>query len=87
MEAIFSFLKSIIESSGMQNELVVQILMIIGMMRVVFKPLMSLVQAIVSITPSLSDDSFLAKMMENKIYKIIAYFLDWAASIKLPQKK
>jgi hypothetical protein len=63
------------------------VLIAVGVMRVVFKPLFSLLQAAALATPSPKDDSFLAAVMDSKIYKAVAYALDYLGSIKLPSVK
>lgn len=87
MEAILMYLQPLLEGAAGKYGVVAQVFMIIGMLRVVFKPLMSFIQSVVKLTPTLADDSFLAKVLESAIYKYFSYFLDWSASIKLPQKK
>lgn len=86
MEAILLWIQPLLEGAAGQYGVIAQIIMIIGMLRVVMKPLMSLIQAVVQVTPSLADDSFLAKILEHKVYKAIVYLLDWSASVKLPKK-
>lgn len=63
------------------------VLVVVGVMRVVFKPLFSLLQSAALATPSPKDDSFLSAVMESKIYKGVAYVLDYLGSIKLPSKQ
>jgi len=63
------------------------IFVMIGVFRTIFKPIMSVLAAYVMATPSIKDDSWLAAMQENKIYKGFAWFVDFATSIKLPGQK
>lgn len=86
MDAILMFLQPLLEGAAGKYGIVAQILMVIGALRVVFKPVMSLIQAVVKVTPSEQDDSLLNKILESKAYIAISYILDWSASIKLPQK-
>ena len=58
---------------------------VIGMFRVVFKPLMALIAAIVSVTPSKTDDKLLAKVEGNKWYKMFLWLIDYLTSVKLPK--
>ena len=58
-----------------------------GIMRAVFKPLMLTLEAYVGETESKKDDATLEKIKSSKIYKGLAYVLDYTASIKLPKKK
>lgn len=85
MDGILAFLKSIIESHGGDFSVVSKILMIIGVIRVMLKPIMSVIQAFISLELSPGADSFLQKVLDSPIYKSISYILDWSASIKLPQ--
>jgi hypothetical protein len=48
---------------------------------------MVFLQAVVEATPSQSDNVLLQKVMESKIYKGLAFVLDYLASIKLPGQK
>lgn len=61
------------------------ILLVIGGLRVILKPIMSVLLAYVQYTPSQDDDSKLSAFMDGKLYKTLSYALDWLASIKLPQ--
>ena len=82
MEAIAAF---IIEIAG-KYPVMASILFIIGLLRLVFKPLVSIAQAYVAYTPKLEDDAALNKFMEGRIYKAIVWFVDFFGSIKLPAK-
>jgi hypothetical protein len=63
------------------------VFIVIGVLRVVFKPLFSLLQAAALATPTLKDDSIIKDIMESKIYLGIAYVLDYLGSIKLPKSE
>jgi hypothetical protein len=56
----------------------------IGALRVIFKPVFSVLQAYVAYTPNPADDTVLANVMNSAIYKGIVWLLDFTASIKLP---
>lgn len=62
-------------------------LMIIGILRSVFKPLQLVAQAYVDASPSKDDNEKLAKIYQSKVFKVIAWLLDYTASIKIPEKK
>jgi len=64
----------------------VKVIFYVGLARLIMKPIMSAAAEIVKLTPSQKDDAFLAKMLDNKIYKAISFGLDYIASIKLPKK-
>ncbi len=87
IEQIFGFLKPMLEAAAGKYGVIVQVVAVIGAMRVVFKPIMAVVQSIVSVTPSPKDDEFLGKLMNHWSYKLVSFLLDWTASVKLPQKQ
>lgn len=61
------------------------VLIIVGGLRLIFKPLMGLIQTYVDYTPSQSDNEFLKKIMESFIYKKLVWVIDYLGSIKLPK--
>lgn len=86
MDQLLALLPGFISGLIVKAPWIGSILMGIGLLRVLLKPLMSLIQAYVLYTPKLDDDSALSVFMDSSTYKSISYVLDWAASIKLPQK-
>ena len=62
-------------------------LVVIGGLRIVFKPIMTAIHAIVDVTPGESDNLFLAKVEGSAIYKGFIWVVDFLASIKLPGAK
>jgi hypothetical protein len=83
MEQILSFLAPILEAYSGQLGGAIQIITIVGSLRLLIKPLMGVLEAFVTITPSKTDDLLPEKIKENKIYKSVVYLLDWLASLKL----
>jgi hypothetical protein len=67
--------------------IVATILMVMGVLRAVNKPLFALVRAFVASTPSAKDDAILDKVEQSKIKKSIEFALDYLASVKLPGAK
>lgn len=63
------------------------IVAIVGALRLIVKPIVSAARAVAAMTPSKGDDEFLASVETSRGYKIIAFVLDWLASIKLPGTK
>jgi len=63
------------------------VLIIMGGLRFLFKPIMSAAEKYVAYTPSLKDDAFFKKLTESKIYKGVAWLVDFFGSIKLPKAK
>jgi hypothetical protein len=85
MEQMLMFLKPMIEAYSGQLGGAIQVIAIIGSLRLIIKPIMGLIEAYVAITPSKTDDLLPAKIKENKAYKMLVYLLDWFASLKLPK--
>lgn len=83
MEELVAFLIGL----ASQYPVLATIFMVIGGLRVVMKPIMSVLQAYVDYTPDPADNAKLAAVMESSIYKGIAYVLDLFASVKLPAAK
>lgn len=55
--------------------------------RIVIKPIMSALLTIYKDRPQFKFLSFSDSVLENKIYKTVAFVLDYVASIKLPKSK
>jgi len=62
------------------------VIMAIGFLRLVLKPVMTIIQAYVKLTPYDSDDKWLLEMEQSKGYKLFVYLMDWVLSIKMPEK-
>ncbi len=89
MEMILELLKGVLETYAASFPAwLVSILVIIGSLRVLIKPIMSLFLAVTEFTHwTVKDDELYKKVVDSKIYKSIAYVLDYIASIKLPKSK
>lgn len=61
------------------------ILMVMGGLRMVIKPIMMYYEKKVAESPDKADDEKLAKLKEAGWYKALAFILDYAASVKLPK--
>ncbi len=62
----------------------VVVVLIIGIFRMVFKPLMAVIKAVVAATPSTKDDEVVAKVESSSVYKGLCWVVDYLLSIKLP---
>jgi hypothetical protein len=60
------------------------VILVIGCLRVLFKPVMLAIESYVKQTPGEADDARIAKFEAGVVYKAIAFVLDFGASIKLP---
>ena len=64
-----------------------QVLLWVGVLRLVFKPTFTYLKVVVDATPSKKDDSYLEFIIDSKIYKSVSWTLDFLGSIKLPKRK
>ena len=87
LEQILQFSQPLIEAIAGKHGSVVQIIVLIGSLRVFLKPLTSLARTYVEFTPGDEDNKKLDKILESKVYKKASYLIDYFASLKLPQKK
>lgn len=62
---------------------VASLLILIGSLRLICKPIMSLVRARVALTPTTDDDAQLQRVMSSWWYQALAWTLDFVASIKI----
>ena len=62
------------------------ILMMMGVLRMIFKPLFSIAHTLVGVTETKADDQALASFQASKGYAAIVWALDFFASVKLPKK-
>lgn len=60
---------------------------VIGFLRLIMKPAMTIAQAYVKLTPYDSDDKWLANFEQSKGYKLFVYLMDWFLSVKMPEKQ
>lgn len=61
------------------------VLLVVGVLRVINKPLFVFLRTFVSATPTPKDDQILDQVETSKAYKTLSFLLDWVGSIKLPQ--
>lgn len=87
MEALLEFLAPLIESLGGKYGWVVQVITVIGALRLAFKPLMALAQVVADHTKTEKDNEVLRKIEESKLLSTILFVIDWLTSLKLPKKK
>lgn len=68
------------------NPTFASVIMVIGFLRLAIKPVMTLLQTYVKLTPYDNDDRWLAGVEQSKGYKLVVYLMDWILSVKLPEK-
>jgi hypothetical protein len=62
------------------------VLLVMGALRIVFKPLCSAVHWYVDQTASEKDNAAFEKVEASKVFKAFSFILDYAASVKLNKK-
>ena len=62
------------------------LVMIIGTLRVVMKPLFSLIDAVTAATPNKQDDAAWKGVKESKAMSLFIWLIDYVASVKVPKK-
>lgn len=80
------FILSIATSLFSSHPAFASLLMVVGILRVVMKPLMMFIETLVIATPTKLDDGVYKSMVESELYKAFVFVIDWLASIKLPKK-
>lgn len=68
-----------------QYPIMTKIFLVIGLFRILFKPLMSAIQQRVELTIDKEDDAKFRKFMESKWYVLLSFLFDLSTSIKLPK--
>jgi hypothetical protein len=85
LAGILSFLGPILGSFAIKYPVLADVLGIMVTARLIIKPLMS---ALITMSKDTSIEFLdnIAAFSDNKIYKLVAFILDWVLSIKLPSK-
>ena len=63
------------------------VVVILGIFRAIFKPIVTAYQAYVEATPGKEDDEKFEEIKNSSAYKSISWFVDYLFSIKLPKAK
>lgn len=61
------------------------LLMLMGVLRLIFKPTFTIISSVVDATESKVDDQYLAGIKGSKGYAIVVWGLDFFASVKMPK--
>lgn len=72
-----------IVSLAVQFPWILTVLAVVGGLRFFFKPIMSLIEAYVRSTPQQSDDAVFDQVSHSRAFKIVAWCLDFFASVKV----
>jgi hypothetical protein len=85
MDALYKMLIDRVLELAAANPKLAVVFLVLQTSRVIFKPLCSLIQAYVDSTDTVFDNDLWMKAQDSKVFKVIAYILDYALSIKLPK--
>lgn len=86
IDGLAAFLKPQLEALAAQYPVLASILFIIGVARLVLKPVFSILRTIVEATPSQSDNALLDNVEKSVPMRAVMYALDWLFSVKLPPR-
>jgi hypothetical protein len=65
------------------NHQMAAVFAVMGLLRIINKPLFTIIRAIVEMTPDKKDDELLDEFEGSNTYKAFLYALDWFGSVKL----
>lgn len=68
---------------ALEYPIIFTIISIIGMVRLVVKPLMVILHSLAEATETTRDEEILRKLEENKVWKGFLFILDYVFSLKL----
>jgi hypothetical protein len=85
LSSLLAVLAPIISGLAGQYGLLAQVLMWIGMLRLIMKPIMTCIQAVVDVTPTTKDNEILNGILNSIPYKVLSFLFDLVASLKLPK--
>lgn len=87
IEQIAGFIKPLLITFATKYPWLMAGLIVMASLRIVFKPMVSLAEGVVNITPSDADNKWLESLKKNKFYKAFVWGVDFFASLKLPKEK
>ncbi len=79
-------LAALIQKFAVDYTWIMAVVSIMGMARLILKPLMVFLHDVVVVTETQKDDDFLKEVEASKIYKAIVFVLDYVFSLKLKKK-
>ncbi len=83
MEQLLAALAPLLSAYAGEFGVAIQIVSVIGTLRLFFKPIFAAVSQAVKDSPSVSDDEILGKVNNNKFFKGFIFALDLVGSIKI----
>lgn len=64
---------------------VASVIAVVGILRLVIKPLMSIVHSVADSTESAKDNEVLEKIESSKVWQGLVWLIDYLSSVKLPK--
>lgn len=64
---------------------ILSILSVIGLLRLIMKPVMSILKAVAAETKTDKDDLIVEKIESSAVWKGLCWVIDYVASVKLPK--
>lgn len=83
MDFILDLIKNAIMSLLVTYPGVASIIFVVGTLRLIMKPVMTAIDAIVTATPTPSDNEVWNNIKNASWFKAILWFIDWFGSIKI----
>jgi len=83
MDFLLDLLKNAILSLMTSYPGVGTLIFVVGMLRLVMKPVMALIDQVVTATPTPTDNEMWEKIKASSVFKALVFFIDWFGSIKL----
>lgn len=80
---MFEIIGEWIANLALTNPEVAAIIMAVGLLRIIVKPVVATIDKYVSDTPTKTDDESWSKFKSSKAFTIFCFILDWTTSIKL----
>lgn len=83
LDQIGAFLLPILMGFITKFPVLAAVIVIMGIMRAIFKPIMAVLHAYTASTANPADDAALEKVEASTAFKIVAWVIDFLGSIKL----
>ena len=87
MEDLVNQLVSVLMGLSVKYPIVMSVVLLVGVLRAINKPLFALARAFADATKSELDNKLIDDVEKSKIYKGVCFVLDWLGSVKLPGTK
>lgn len=82
-----AFLLPLVQGLALKFPILITIAVVMGGLRIIFKPLMALLHSIADVTATDKDNQALDSAEKSTAWKVVLFLVDWFASIKAPPAK